>query len=814
MVKFAVFFTLGAWLLQRQAELPAMMWAWLLPALLLPLLVLPSRTQWQRVARAVLLAACALTAGFFHAAMFAHLRLSDKLPAAWQGRNIKVIGVVAELPRLHERSVSFAFDVERSLTPGVHVPRHILLSSYADRRGNALQLHAGERWQFTVRLKRPHGTANPHAFDFEEWMLERDLRASGYVYGRGDNRLLDARVARPRYLLERLRERIRDRLLRVLGRTPDTGVLTALAIGDQASISQSQWQVFRRTGVTHLMSISGLHVTMLGSLAFFVVYFLWRRSTRLTLHFPARKAAAVAGLFAALTYALLSGFGVPAQRTVYMLATVALALLSSRNIAPSQVLAAALLVVTILDPWAVLAPGFWLSFGAVGLILYISANRLAENHRPQTNGSAPSMRPEDERPVVTSLRKRSWAWLRRSVSEYAGVQWAITIGLVPLLLAMFQQVSLISPLANAFAIPVISFVVVPPTLLGAALPLDWPLHFAHAAMKLCMDVLVWLSGMPNAIWQQHAPPAWTILAGVAGVLWALLPRGFPARWLGLMLLLPLFLLPADLPPAGTLRLTIFDVGQGLAVAIRTRNHVLLYDTGPDYPGESDSGSRIVVPVLHALGVSRIDTLLLSHDDIDHIGGAASVLAAMPVGEVLSSLPAHHRLLRHRRNARRCRDGQRWKWDGVAFEMLGPAANSYLDKTHDNNLSCVLRISTGTNSVLLAGDIERAAEWYLLRQHPAQLSASLLVVPHHGSRSSSMQEFVAAVHPRYALFSCGYRNRFGHPHAEILARYRKSGSLLLRTDELGALQIGMSQAGIRLAGYRSVHRRYWYPHAGE
>ncbi|MBI1175284.1 MAG: DNA internalization-related competence protein ComEC/Rec2 [Sideroxydans sp.] len=780
MAGFAIFFALGIWLLQQQAQLPSLAWAWLLlPLALLPWL-LRRDSPGQRVARHGLILALAFGLGFGYAAFVARQHLAEQLPAAWQGKNIEIIGVVAELPRQHERGLSFGFDVEKTRTPGVEVPPHILLATYSDKSGDTLPLHAGERWQFTVRLKQPHGTANPHTFDFEAWMLERDLRASGYVRSDGDNRRLDGLVATPRYLIEHLREAVRARFQRILGNAPYTGVLSALAVGDQSSIPQAQWQVFTRTGVNHLMSISGLHITMLGSLAFFIAYQLWRRSTRLTLRLPARKAAAIAGLLVALAYALLSGFSVPAQRTVYMLATVALALLSSRNIAPSQLLAAALTVVLLADPWAVMAPGFWLSFGAVALILYVTANRIGKTH-----------------------------WLL----EYGKVQWAMTIGLVPPLLAMFQQVSLVSPLANAFAIPLVSFIVVPLTLLGALLPFDWLLQLAHLAMNGCMQVLEWLNQLPEAVWRQHAPPAWSIALGMFGVLWCLLPRGFPARWLGLLLLLPMFLVLPAAPGPGALWLTVFDVGQGLSVAAQTGTHVLLYDTGPDFPGDADSGNRIVVPALHARGIAQLDGLMLTHDDADHIGGAYSVLQAMPTGWISSSLPARHPLLQNMHNTQHCIAGQHWEWDGVQFEVLHPSRESYaIGKIRDNERGCVLRISTGVNSVLLAADIEKGSEQQLLRDYAGKLPATLLVVPHHGSKTSSTPAFVAAVHPRYAVFTSGYRNRFGHPNPEVVARYRQIGSELLRSDDDGAIQVEMDGSNFRLERFRALHRRYWYPQA--
>lgn len=781
MISFAIFFVLGAWLLQQQAALPHLALAgWL--AITLPALWIPRQTRWQRAIRRTLLLSCALLSGFFYAAWMAQQRLADTLPSAWQGRDIALRGVVAEMPRQHERGQSFVFDVESVATPEVHVPQHLLLSTYSDEKSVPLELHAGERWQLTVRLKQAHGTSNPYNFDFEAWALERNLRAVGYVYNKGDNRRIAAQVFTVGYSIEHLREAVRTHFQQTLGAAPYAGVLSALAIGDQGSISPAQWQVFTRTGVNHLMSISGLHITMLAGFAFALTYSLWRRSTRLTLRLPARKAAALAGFLVALGYALLAGYGVPAQRTIYMLAIVALALWSSRNIAPAQLLAAALMAVTLLDPWAVLAPGFWLSFGAVALIFYITANRLGKHH---------------------------------GLSAYGRVQWAMSIGLIPLLLALFQQVSLVSPLANAFAIPLVSFIVVPLTLLGALPSCDWLLQLAHLAMSLCMFALQWLNSLPAAVWTQHAPPAWSIVVGMGGVFWMLLPRGFPARWLGALLLLPMFMSVAPVPSPGALRLIIFDVGQGLAVAAQTQNHALLYDAGPDYNGEADSGNRILVPALRGLGIAQLDGLLLTHDDIDHTGGAASVMQAIPAIWVASSLSVDHALLQAVRDKRRCFAGQSWEWDDVQFALLHPAPESYARQDiRDNERGCVLRISTGQHSVLLATDIEQGTEQRLLQEYAAQLPATLLVVPHHGSKTSSSPAFVQAVHPRYAVFTVGYRNRFHHPHPDIYARYQAIGSELLRSDEDGAIMVQMDAQNFTVERYRLSHARYWQHVLGE
>ena len=775
MVISAIFFTLGVWLLQQQSALPDFAWAWLLIALPLPFLVDRHKVGF-RVLRFLLIATLACGLGFYYSAWQAQQRLSISLADEWQGRDIEVTGVVATLPRNHERGLRFAFDIEQTLTPQASAPPHVYLSTYFDNKSPPLNLHAGERWQLTLRLKQPHGSSNPHGFDFEAWALENNLRAVGYVHNKGKNIRLDARADGVFYRIETWRETVRDKFNATLVNAPYSGVLSALAIGDQSSIPQSQWQIFTRTGVNHLMSISGLHITMLASLGFALTYWLWRRNVKLTLWLPARKAAALIALLVAFGYALLSGFGVPAQRTVYMVGAIAAALWLNRNFSLTQMLSIALLGVLTPDPWAVLSPGFWLSFGAVALILYVTAHRIGRSH---------------------------------FLHEYLTVQWAMTIGLIPLLLALFQQVSVVSPIANAFAIPLVSLIVVPLALLGAVLPWDVPLWLAHIVMDWTMQLLTWLNTLPKAVWTQHAPPAWSIVLGMLGVLWILAPRGFPARWLGIVWLLPMFFNTPEPPAASTLRLVIFDVGQGLAVAAQTQHHALLYDTGPDFSGDADSGNRILIPALRALGISKLDGLILTHDDIDHTGGAASVMQAMPIDWVSSSLPKDHVLLAGLTDFHHCQVGESWQWDGVDFEMLNPDATSYADdKVRDNNRGCVLRISVGNQHILLTADIEKEAEQQLLAERPDKLSATLLVAPHHGSKTSSTNEFIAATLPDYTVFTVGYRNRFGHPKQEVVQRYTDSGAELLRSDENGAILVEMNAQNLQVERYRNTHHRYW------
>ncbi|HEX9193423.1 MAG TPA: DNA internalization-related competence protein ComEC/Rec2 [Burkholderiales bacterium] len=783
----ALGFALGVWLLQHQPELPGAAGL----AFVCAIAAIGAAGFSRRVSPIVAAGASFIgfaALGFAWAAVLADLRLADRLDPELEGRDVLVSGVVAGLPQAFERGVRFDFDVE---SPGTGVPRQIVLSSYGgfapDDSQGVLPVRAGERWRFTVRLRRPHGGANPHGFDYEAWLLERGIRATGYVRmpsrRAGDERArvlperLAAMVPRPRYWIEGLREAARERIRGALPERPYAGILIALAIGDQNAIDPGQWQLFARTGVSHLMSISGLHVTMVAGLLAVLVSWCWRRSETLALALPAQKAAALAGFLAAFAYCLVSGFAVPAQRTLYMVGVVAVALWFGRATSASRVLAAALFIVLALDPWAVLSPGFWLSFAAVAVIFFVATGRTAKAH-----------------------------WL----AQWGRVQWAVTAGLAPLLLVLFQQVSLVSPVANALAIPLVSFVITPLALAGAALPFDWPLALGNAILDTLMAALEWLAALPSAVWHQHAPLAWTVPLALAGIAWMLLPRGVPARWLGVPLVLPLFAVSPPSPGAGELWITVLDVGQGLAVLARTEKHALLYDAGPAFNAFSDSGSRVILPYLRGEGVDSLDALVVSHDDRDHSGGAGSVLGAMRVGLLWSSLSPDHALLAAPAWRAPCVAGRKWLWDGVSFEFLYPHAEIVSGRaSRANNLSCVLRIEGPGGRVLLTGDIERAAERELLLRAPALLPAEALLVPHHGSSTSSTPEFVKQVAPRHAVFAVGHRNRFGHPREDVLARYREAGSELFRTDTGGAIQLRFAPGDLHVDAERVRSRRYWH-----
>ncbi len=738
----------------------------------------------------IFLAAAAGLAGFGYAAWRAEVRLADELPPAWEGRDIEVVGVIDELPQPVDRGTRFAFSVERVLTPDAVVPSTLSLawySTYARARADDAAadqvpvLHAGERWDLVVRLKRPHGTVNPNGFDVEAWLLENNLRATGYVRKDDNNHRVDAFAGRASDYVARTRESIRARILSALEGRPHAGVIAALAIGDERAIPATQWQLFNRTGVGHLISISGLHITFFATLVGAAMFWLWKRSHALTTRLPARKAAAVAGVVAAFVYVLLAGFQVPAQRTLYMLTVAAIGLWLGRPGTALVVWLWALAVVLAWDPWASLTPGFWLSFGAVGLLLYIGVGRI---------GQAPAWR------------------------EATRAQTAITLGLIPLMLILFQQISIVSPVANAVAIPVVTFIVVPLALAAIVVPWDLLLIVAHQVFAWVAAFLELLSALPSAVWQQHAPPAWAAIAGVLGVAWMLAPRGVPGRMLGLVWLIPLFVVVPVLPATGAFWLTIMDVGQGLAVLVQTHRHALLYDTGPRFNDTADAGNRIIAPMLRSIGVARLDAMVISHQDADHSGGALSLLETVPVGALYSSLPGDHAILRARTErgeaTTRCIAGERWNWDGIEFTVLHPVVANYSNpKLKPNDLSCVLRVANAAGSALLTGDIEARTESDLVRRSGDALHSDVLVVPHHGSRTSSTPAFIAAVHPDYAVFTPGYRNRFRHPRPEVVERYDAAGIRSYRTDYDGALTFAFGEGQTREPrAERKEHTRYW------
>lgn len=802
-------FVIGVCLLQMQATLLSPLQLVIFVAVAVMLVVLlrwsPLLSRYSAL-NYPMFAICGAMFGFAWAAAFAQHYLSQELPRDWEGRDVTLVGTVASLPYRFDEGVRFNFAVERVLpVDGVTppIPRKIALSWYADsHRGDARppeNVEPGERWQLTVRLQRPHGNANPWGFDYEAWLLEQDLRATGYVRPDKDssfkNQRLDSFVVSFGNVVERCRGWLRERILAALPDKQYAGVIVALVIGDQRAVDQTDWKIFNRTGISHLISISGLHITMVAGLFASAIFGLWRRSfftrAELPLLLPAQKAAALAGAGAALLYVLLAGFGVPAQRTLYMLSVVAAALWFDRLTSISHVLCVALGFVVLLDPWAVLWPGFWLSFGAVAMILYATVGRTSHYS------------------AATASRKQRWLAALHTASH---TQYVVTLGLVPLTLLLFGQISLVGPIANAVAIPLVSLIVTPLALMGSVMPAPlsaWILVMAHKLIEWLAVFLTWLSGLSLAVWTAPIPSWWMFVFALIGTIWLLAPRGWPMRWIGVICWLPLVLNVPAHPQEKAFWVTAFDVGQGMALLIETTQHRLLYDTGPAYSPQADAGNRVILPYLKARGIDRLDSVIVTHSDTDHSGGALSILDGIQVGWTSTSLPLTHPIVQAAPNHRRCEAGQHWSWDGVQFEMLHPTARSYdSTKWKPNARGCTLKVTLGSQSILLPADIEAIQEDELVNSIPDKLHATVLLAPHHGSGTSSTLPFLQAVKPEVAVFQVGYRNRYHHPKPEVFERYGALGIKRLRSDESGAITMQFGSA-LNVSEYRTEHARYWY-----
>lgn len=764
-------------------ELVAMGLAWLAGlALLHRCERLPSGAEYAALAAAVavllalrrrhwlLLAGGVAVLAFAQAALRAEWRLTPELHPAWEGRDLVLTGRVDSLPVAvtgqggvpgwrFEFAVDAVGPAGTALPP--EVPRRLMLLAY-----EGPPITAGEQWRFTARLKRAHGLANPGGFDAELWLFEEGLRASGVV--RTAERLQPA----PWWGIDAARQRLRTAIQQRVADPGMAGVLAALTLGDQNAIAHADWALFRDSAVAHLLSVSGLHVTLFAWLTAALAGALWRRSTRLCLRVPAVTAARWMGVAAALGYALFAGWGVPAQRTVLMLATVAgLQTLGLRWPWPLVLLGAAV-VVTAADPWALLQPGFWLSFGAVGLLMAAGGGH------------------------AEGWRARLKAALR--------TQLIATVGLAPLSLVCFGQLSAVGLLANLVAIPLISFVITPLALLGGLIAPLWSV--AALLVQVLMAWLKLLVAWPGAVWWLPAAPLWSQGLALLGAVLIVLRLPWRLRAAGVVMLLPLLWPAVPRPSAGEFELLAPDVGQGNAVLVRTAGHALLFDAGPAYAPGVDAGERVLLPLLRGLGVRRLDVLMLSHRDTDHVGGAATLLQGLSVTELRSSLEPGHPLLRAGPRETRCEAGQNWTWDGVRFDVLHPLPAHHDAGLKSNDLSCVLRITaTSGRRALLLGDLEAVQERALAAREP-DLRADMLLVPHHGSNTSSSAELLAAVQPRVALVQAGYRSRFGHPALPVLRRYQEAGVDVVASPACGAWR--WDSATGAAACERDTRRRYW------
>lgn len=761
--------------------------------------------------------ALAYVAGFLWVMIHAQKVIDTRLPENLQNIPFMLIGTISSIPEKREHGVRFEVEVKETVPANLwpHPGRiRIHWHNVAEFRQ---AVHVGDVWQFCVKLKRPHAYANPGSFDIERHFFLNRLNAEGVVITKlsakkanlllkvdRDRTHLNQKVAssilsRP---IDRLRCATKEKIKLILGNGKDikgnkkqesfSGLLQALIVGIRDEIDLSQWEVFQNTGTAHLMAISGLHVGLVASFAFVTGSFLWswlltffyRQRIGITLHakwltigsIPAPWVGAILAIISSIFYGMLAGSSVPTQRAVVMVTLFMISIVSRRLFSAWQGFFIALSIALILDPLSTLTPGFWLSFGAVSIILYGMQGR----SNPQGIW---------------------WRWGR--------VQWIVFVGLMPITLVAFQKISLISPIANLIAIPSVGFLVVPLALVGTGL--SWIsetfaslfLKVAHGLFSLLWPFLQYLNDLPKPIWKNANYTIFSFFSAMVGIVILSAPRGFKGRYTGLIWIFPLIFAKPLSIEADAFKVTVLDVGQGLSTVVETKNHVLIYDTGPKTGSNFDTGERVVLPFLATRPHQKIDVLMISHGDNDHAGGAASLLAKIPVKQIISSEPE----LFPERKVSLCWVGQRWEWDGVQFEVLHPET---VHTRKRNDHSCVLRVSVGSHSVLLTGDIETKSEQKMIERTPSKLVSDVMLVPHHGSRTSSSLDFIQTIHPKYAIIPVGYYNRYGHPKPDIVARYKGQGVTVLSTVEGGAISFVLNKEGFvqMPTQYRLNEKRYW------
>lgn len=724
---------------------------WVLAGVALALLGVPTLRRLRPLAAALL--------GVVWGLLQAGVLLWAPFPHDLTRAPLLIDGRIASIPTDSGEARRFLFRVERTLMdqgPGGE-PRPLPFRGLVrlSWHGGPGDLRAGERWRLPVRLKPRHGFANPGGFDYERWLFEQGIKATGNLRKGPGLERLDPGPGR--YWLARWRQGFNDHLARVLGDSRSLPLVQALVTGTQSGFERSDWEVMNRTGTSHLVAISGLNLGLVATVTFFLVRALWARQPRLALALAAPRAAAWGAFLSAFAYAALAGFSVSTRRALIMAAVVLAVLFWGRTPRHWNALILALTGVLILDPAAAVSYGFWLSFAAVAVLLFHLGQRLPSHD----------------------------LWNR-----WGRAQWAVALGLLPLLFLLFGRASLIAPLVNLVAEPLFTLVLFPLVLAASLLSLipglTLALVWTARLLDVCLDLLAWVAAWPWAAVALPQGPAWVWPSAFAGVALLLAPRGLPGRWLGLPLLLPLLVARTPGPGFGEAWFSLLDVGQGLAAVIRTREAVLVFDTGPGYETGFNTGTLVLVPFLTAQGVQRVDRLVLSHADRDHSGGALGLLERIPVRRILSGEPAALGIP----GAEPCRAGDGWEWSGVHFRFLHPDGTGWAD----NDASCVLRVEAGGRAILLPGDITQTVEAHLIRVQPGALRSDILVAGHHGSATSTSVAFLDAVEPWLVLYSAGYANRFGFPATEVRVRMMARGIPALDTGASGAIELRLRADG--------------------
>lgn len=716
----------------------------------------------------------ALCFGLLWGLIYGWQGLQHQLPEAFENIDLNATGQIVGLPRTAERKQRFDFKLESLSLPNGEAlyppPKWIRINWYQTEK----PVLPGETWQFVVRLKRPHGFASPGAFDFETWLFQRGIGATGYVREGNDNHKTEGAGARRP--LDQIRFSLYRKLKQITHQYRYSAVLTALLMGERADIDDRLWDTFTRTGTNHLFVISGLHVGLVALCAYLLVMRIGRWVPLGTPAIAMQQVAAFCALWASAGYSALAGFGLPTQRALIMLALLLLGKILKRQVNMGVCFLTALLLVLLLDPLAPRAVGFWLSFGAVGVLLLGFSG-------------------------YSSHQGIWWRWGRP--------QWLVFVSFIPLLLYFFNQFSLVSPMANLIAIPVVGMLVVPLCLLGGSLLFvnesfaGWLLQGADRLVAGLMVMLDFLARSELAI-MQCSPNFSAVLWAVFGALLLLAPRGLPGRWLAIFFFMPLFVGEPSVKP-GEYSVSLFDVGQGLSVLVETNEHRLLYDVGPAYDDNFNTASSVLLPYFQQRTIRWLDRIIISHSDSDHAGSLPYLANRIGYGDIVSgSVLAKPFDI----NTMGCQSGLSWQWDGVTFQLM-QASREYWNS--QNNRSCVLKIDNGEFSVLLTGDIEREAEISLINQFDTQLQADFLLAPHHGSRTSSSRRFIQQVSPSWVAFTMGYKNRFGHPKPDIVERYRQRHIKILDTVSSGTIKLSVSSQNqpIKVESYRATQLGYWY-----
>lgn len=854
---------IGILLVQQLSHLPSLYWLALVLISLVALKPISNVTSY----RGLLVIISGIAFGFSWGLGHAHWLMGQRLLPQYEGIDLVIEGQIVSLPesatsaapsynkfrQLQRVRFDFApIKIQRYKTNStnnsfenisVHqFPKLIRLSWYRPTS----KVKAGEFWRFGVRLKRPHGMLNPGSFDYESNLYQKRIQAKGSIRNKLENKKLTNYSNG--FSIKSSLLKIRQTLQLKLSNEVDIGekstfisnVTQSLILGYRGGINSSQWRILQRTGTIHLMAISGLHIGLIATLVYGLFGILWRSVGVGCLNIPAPQIAAVAALVAATLYAALAGFTIPTQRALIMLVVVMLHIIFKRTPLPvSKTVSVALIVVLLVDPLAVLSQGFWLSFLAVSLILYLVRSNTRKRNKKIYNLVTFSSNDLDETYLDKAQEKDTLfeKMLKRffyGTLDFVRIQWVLTLALFPVVLYFYQSSSLISPIANFIAIPVVSFIVVP-LMFAASFFIFINSTVANSIFVIINFVfdLLWrflelLSSWNYATLDFSIAPFEMIFCYLGIVLW-LCVKGTPMRWLGIILVLPLFFYTKNQILQGEVVITVLDVGQGLSTVIQTKEHSVVFDTGPKYSSNFDMGRAVVVPYLRHKGQADIDTLIISHGDNDHIGGFNSITELMPIKRVLTSIPKSKIINDSKNNTfgvdknykiSSCRVGDTWVYDDVEFRILSPLEEINLEigqkidsiNGHDkNNQSCVLKVSSKYGRALITGDIERETESHLYHTMAKDLSADVLIVPHHGSNTSSLSGFIEAVAPKHAVFTVGYRNRYKLPNRKVIKRYKESShAKLYRSDETGAIIFEFKdKSSLNPILYRKQVTKYWH-----